>query len=170
MIRRRLHVDGIVQGVGFRPFVYRLAHELGLRGSVRNDPRGVTIEAEGTSDVLDRFAARIVSDAPPLARVDDVRVQAERESGLDADGFVRDVLVHGSEAVVAHHCHRPVIVLDPTMPLGHIIGRLQAVGQRSEDDVIDNDVVLLWGDEPRIITGADILGRLLRGISGGADA
>ena len=67
--------------------------------------------------------------------------------------------------VVAHHCHRPIIVLDPSMPLGHVIGRLQAGGHRREDDVIDNDVVLLWGDQPRIITGADILGRLLRGIS-----
>jgi hypothetical protein len=96
--------------------------------------------------------------------------EGEPRLALDVDGFVRDVLVRGPEAVVAHHCHRPIIVLDPTMPLGHIIGRLQAVGQRSEDDVIDNDVVLLWGDEPRIITGADILGRLLRGISRGVRA
>lgn len=93
----------------------------------------------------------------------------EPRLALDVDGFVRDVLVRGADAVVAHHCHRPIIVLDPTMRLGHIIGRLQATGQRSEDDVIDNDVVLLWGDEPRIITGADILGRLLRGIHGGAE-
>jgi hypothetical protein len=92
----------------------------------------------------------------------------EPRVALDVDGFVRDVLVRGSDAVVAHHCHRPVIVLDPAMPLGRIIGRLQASGLRSEDDVIDKDVVLLWGEERRIITGADILGRLLRGISSGA--
>jgi hypothetical protein len=60
-------------------------------------------------------------------------------------------------------------VLDPGLPLGRIIGRLQARGVRSEDDVIDNDVVLLWGAERRIITGADILGRLLRGISRGSE-
>ena len=120
-------------------------------------------------------------DLPDISGVDDSFVQQVNESdhkwviltdpegeprvALDADGFVRDVVVRGSSAVVAHHCHRPIIVLDPSMPLGHVIGRLQAGGQRSEDDVIDNDVVLLWGDEPRIITGADILGRLLRGIS-----
>ena len=91
--------------------------------------------------------------------------EGEPRVALDADGFVRDVVVRGSAAVVAHHCHRPIIVLDPSMPLGHVIGRLQAGGHRREDDVIDNDVVLLWGDQPRIITGADILGRLLRGIS-----
>ena len=93
----------------------------------------------------------------------------EPHIALDADGFLRDVLTHGNEAEVAHHCHRPIIVLDPGLPLGRIIGRLQATGRRSEDDVIDNDVVLLWGDERRIITGADILGRLLRGISHGSE-
>jgi len=93
----------------------------------------------------------------------------EPRLALDADGFLRDVLTRGSDAVVAHHCHRPVIVLDPGLPLGRIIGRLQAGGVRSEDDVIDNDVVLLWGAERRIITGADILGRLLRGISRGSE-
>ncbi len=94
----------------------------------------------------------------------------EPRIALDADGFLRDVLTRGSDAVVAHHCHRPVIVLDPSLPLGRIIGRLQAGGVRSEDDVIDNDVVLLWGAERRIITGADILGRLLRGISRGSES
>ena len=93
----------------------------------------------------------------------------EPRLALDADGFLRDVLTRGRDAVVAHHCHRPVIVLDPGLPLGRIIGRLQAGGVRSEDDVIDNDVVLLWGAERRIITGADILGRLLRGISRGSE-
>ena len=91
----------------------------------------------------------------------------EPRLALDTDGFVRDVVVRGNQSVVAQHCHRPIIVLDPTMPLGRIIGRLQATGMRSDDDVIDNDVVLLWGQERRIITGADILGRLLRGITQG---
>lgn len=92
----------------------------------------------------------------------------EPQIALDADGFLRDVITNGSDAMIAHHCHRPIIVLDPSLPLGRIIGRLQAAGHRSEDDVIDNDVVLLWGEQRRIITGADILGRLLRGISTGS--
>lgn len=92
----------------------------------------------------------------------------EPRIALDADGFLRDVLSRGNDAVVAHHCHRPVIVLDPGLPMGRIIGRLQAGGIRTDDDVIDNDVVLLWGEQRRIITGADILGRLLRGISRGS--
>ena len=47
MIGRRIDIRGTVQGVGFRPWVYRLAHELGVHGRVRNDARGVTIEAFG---------------------------------------------------------------------------------------------------------------------------
>jgi hypothetical protein len=130
-------------------------------------PRQSKLELpELTQGIDDPFVARVNrSDRKWVILTDP---EGEPRLALDVDGFVRDVLVRGPEAVVAHHCHRPIIVLDPTMPLGHVIGRLQAVGQRSEDDVIDNDVVLLWGDEPRIITGADILGRLLRGISGGA--
>ena len=73
--RRRLQVHGIVQGVGFRPFVWRLANELRLAGWVRNDAAGVTIEAEGPPPALDAFARRLHSDAPARARVDEVLEQ-----------------------------------------------------------------------------------------------
>ncbi len=61
---------GLVQGVGFRPHVWRLANEAGLAGHVRNDGGGVEIEAWGAPIALDGFVARIGSDAPPLARID----------------------------------------------------------------------------------------------------
>ncbi len=67
--RRRIRVSGIVQGVGFRPFVYGLARSQKLVGFVRNDARGVVIEAEGAKNELDLFAAALVEQAPPLARV-----------------------------------------------------------------------------------------------------
>mgnify|MGYP001813473388 FL=1 len=118
--------------------------------------------------IEDPFVTRVNRSGHKWAILTDP--EGEPRLALDVDGFVRDVLAHGPAAVVAHHCHRPVIVLDRAMPLGHVNGRLQATGSRDEDDVIDKDVVLLWGDEPRIITGADILGRLLRGISNAADA
>jgi hydrogenase maturation protein HypF len=70
--RRRLRVTGVVQGVGFRPFVYGLAVRHGLGGFVLNDGSGVVVEAEGDARMLDRFAAELASDAPPLARVDSV--------------------------------------------------------------------------------------------------
>ncbi len=74
--RRRILVTGVVQGVGFRPFVYRLARELGLAGFVRNDAGGVTIEVEGALPVLDEFARRLATTAPSLARVDTVTAGA----------------------------------------------------------------------------------------------
>src|SRR6516164_6728291 len=65
--RRRFRVRGVVQGVGFRPFVYGLARRHELGGFVFNDGEGVLIEAEGVE--IDRFAAELVEEAPPLARI-----------------------------------------------------------------------------------------------------
>jgi hydrogenase maturation protein HypF len=70
--RLRLEVGGAVQGVGFRPFVYRLAHRFGLAGWITNDPAGVTIEVEGDGNAVAEFAAALRSEAPPLARIQDV--------------------------------------------------------------------------------------------------
>ena len=69
---RAIEVEGIVQGVGFRPFVYRLARELGLGGSVRNAAGRVEIEAVGEPAALDAFEVRLRADAPPRARVERV--------------------------------------------------------------------------------------------------
>ena len=80
--RARVRVTGTVQGVGFRPYVYRLAGELGLGGFVLNDAHGVLIEVEGDADVVDRFLARLPSEAPPLAVVEQVVV----EEGVVATG------------------------------------------------------------------------------------
>ena len=67
---RELRIRGIVQGVGFRPFVYRLAHRYDVRGWVMNTPSGVTVHAEGDASVLDAFVAAVVDEAPAIARVD----------------------------------------------------------------------------------------------------
>jgi len=68
-IRRRLVVTGQVQGVGFRPFIFRLAEDLKLSGSVRNAPEGVVIEVQGPPRAVDQFARRVESEQPPLARI-----------------------------------------------------------------------------------------------------
>jgi len=70
---RRIQVTGEVQGVGFRPFVWRLARELDLQGWVRNGPGGVEIAAEGGTDRVEALLARIRGEAPPLARIESVR-------------------------------------------------------------------------------------------------
>jgi hydrogenase maturation protein HypF len=83
--RRRFRVGGLVQGVGFRPFVYVRAHALGLGGFVLNDGAGVVIEAEGPARALDELARALESDAPTLARVD--RVESELLPALGEHGF-----------------------------------------------------------------------------------
>src|SRR5579863_8817357 len=68
--RQRILIQGIVQGVGFRPFVYGQALGRGLAGFVRNDSQGVTIEVEGSSEALDGFQRALHTELPPLARID----------------------------------------------------------------------------------------------------
>ena len=68
--RRVWNIGGQVQGVGFRPFVHRLAVRLGLTGTVHNNPAGVTIEAFGSSDRLDEFKRCLTTEAPQLAQID----------------------------------------------------------------------------------------------------
>ncbi|MCS7252344.1 MAG: acylphosphatase, partial [Thermoflexus sp.] len=67
--RLRVEIQGAVQGVGFRPYVYRLAAELGLAGWVLNDSRGVFIEVEGPVSRLERFLERLPREIPPRARI-----------------------------------------------------------------------------------------------------
>ena len=67
--RRRITVTGQVQGVGFRPFVYRLAQDVGLAGQVNNAPEGVIIEIQGSTRRLDEFLRRLEAEQPPLARI-----------------------------------------------------------------------------------------------------
>ena len=61
--------------------------------------------------------------------------------------------------------HRPICVEDMRTRLGDVIGRMQVKAEHPADDVVDTDIILVWGRQKRIITGADLLGRLLRGIA-----
>jgi hydrogenase maturation protein HypF len=83
--RQRLRVDGVVQGVGFRPFVFNLAESLGLAGHVANDSEGVILEIEGDPDGLATFRRRLEAEAPPLARIESV--VSEPVPAVGAEGF-----------------------------------------------------------------------------------
>ena len=93
--RVRARVEGTVQGVGFRPFVYRLASELDLAGFVLNDERGVLLEVEGGSAAVDGFLRRLAEEAPPLAAIEAVRGEDLAPAG--ERGFRILASPHGGE-------------------------------------------------------------------------
>jgi hydrogenase maturation protein HypF len=99
--RLRVRVEGTVQGVGFRPFVYRLAHEESVTGWVRNDERGVVLEIEGPFPSLERLLARLTGEPPPLAAVD--RVAREPVATEDSRTFEIRASTRGDDvdAVIA---------------------------------------------------------------------
>ncbi len=83
--RQHIHVSGVVQGVGFRPFVFGLAHRLELDGWVYNSSDGVDIEIQGRPEQLEAFSAALQNEAPPLAHIDHVTIDAvptESEPGF----------------------------------------------------------------------------------------
>jgi hydrogenase maturation protein HypF len=97
--RQRIIIEGIVQGVGFRPFVYQLAARLGVVGWVRNDARGVTIEAQASPAILEQFCLALQQDKPPLSVIPvseaGFTIQASQNetgslAGVPPDTFVCD--------------------------------------------------------------------------------
>jgi len=67
--RKAIEITGIVQGVGFRPYVYRLANDCGLTGLIANTPAGVSIEVQGEAEAVERFLERLPKEIPPLAKI-----------------------------------------------------------------------------------------------------
>ncbi len=90
----------------------------------------------------------------------------EPHYALNADSFLRSALFEKTTFHPVEFCHRPIIIRDPDKPLGEVVAHLKVHPEHDEDDVVDHDIILLWSDEQRkIITGSDVLGRLLRGIA-----
>lgn len=145
----------------------------------------VPIEDEGEIvDPLSVIALPTTVDLPILPKVEsqeDSFVRSVNASGrkwaiitdesgkpqllLDADSYLRALMDDVSTVDPYEHCHRPIVVKDPMKPLGHIILALKEGLEAESDKAIEKDIVLLWTPERRqVITGADLLGRLLRGI------
>jgi hydrogenase maturation protein HypF len=98
---RRVRVTGVVQGVGFRPFVHRLAGELGLTGLVGNDSAGVFVEVEGRTAALGEFVARLAADAPPRAIVETVTASPIAVCGRCDFVIVESAVKPGSVTLVS---------------------------------------------------------------------
>ena len=86
---------------------------------------------------------------------------------LDADGFIRSTITEDANKDPYFYCHRPLIIENPQCSLGEAMKNLKLAHdlEPHSDEVLHTDVILVWSDtEKRVITGADILGRLLKGI------
>ncbi|MGZ3547342.1 MAG: carbamoyltransferase HypF [Vulcanimicrobiaceae bacterium] len=103
---QRLRIRGVVQGVGFRPFVYRLARAHDLHCWVLNGENGVEIHAEGEPPALERFALELQTQAPPAARISSLEVHPTQALGLD--GFV----IRESTRT-----DRPTVRISPDLPI-----------------------------------------------------
>jgi len=88
----------------------------------------------------------------------------EPKATLNSESFLRAAFFSGPRFHPLLYCHRPIIIKDEHATLGEVIPKLKVHPERSGDDVIDEDIIIFWGREKRIITGSDILGRLMRGI------
>jgi len=86
---KRFEISGIVQGVGFRPFVYQLAHRYDLKGEVANTSAGVTIHIEGEGKNLESFRRDLVADRPPLAQITDISVRSAAFGGFSDFSIVK---------------------------------------------------------------------------------
>jgi len=84
---------------------------------------------------------------------------------MDADGFLRALFSGDAPPNPYAFCHRPILVTRADEKLGALLPRLEVRPERSDDDVIDRDIILLWGEQRRVITGSDLLGRLMRGVA-----
>jgi hydrogenase maturation protein HypF len=101
MARAGLHIEirGTVQGVGYRPWVYQLARHIGIGGRVWNHSRGVSIDAYGIDEALERFVSALRSDAPPAARVRSVTCTAIAPDGPET--FAIDASIASPERSVS---------------------------------------------------------------------
>ncbi|HUL33649.1 MAG TPA: carbamoyltransferase HypF [Candidatus Eisenbacteria bacterium] len=115
VIRKCVDVAGIVQGVGFRPFVYRLANECGLTGVIANTPAGVSIEVQGDAEAVEQFLTRLPKEVPPLARItgfapQDAEIREETSFQIAASRMdeAPRVLI-SPDAAVCEDCYREMM-------------------------------------------------------------
>jgi hydrogenase maturation protein HypF len=103
---RRLHVGGIVQGVGFRPFVYRIARQHGVTGWVLNGENGVEIHAEGNAAALDDFERALLNRSPPASRISEFHAQRTARAGFET-----------FEIRTSRHERVPTVRVSPDLPV-----------------------------------------------------
>lgn len=110
IVCQRIRLSGVVQGVGFRPLVWRLANELKLTGWVRNDAQGVEIEVCGQHDKVEQLIQRLHKDAPPFARIDAITSRFTESVAVSEEFFIldsrggRSATMIGQDTTVCRSC------------------------------------------------------------------
>jgi len=112
-VRRQIDVSGIVQGVGFRPYVYRLATGRHLRGTIRNTSAGVTIEIQGPAETVQDFVEHLPAEAPPLARITSLAVQDVPCLAVQIGGDQDFRIVHSHEGEEVRTLISPDVAICP---------------------------------------------------------
>ena len=114
-------------------------------------------------DPADPFLQRIQSSGRKwIVLTDDAD---EPRMVMDSDGFLRDALFRPHPFKPLAHCHHPIVSLDAVEPLGKLLSQFRVKSQGPDGGIINHDIILLWGEQRRVVTGSDLLGRLLRGIA-----
>jgi hydrogenase maturation protein HypF len=118
MFAARIHITGIVQGVGFRPFVYNLATRLDLKGWVNNTSAGVNIHIEGDEENVKDFCEKLISEKPPLARLDEIQIEEVSPENFTTFDIQHSTVIEGAfqpispDVSICPDCLREL--LDPT--------------------------------------------------------
>ena len=172
-----MHMDSesgdieLVEGLGALNFFALDDLPVAEEGETIDPESVVSLPFEGSLPVFPEIGSD--PENPFLAKVSKSRkkwiiIVDDKDSprfALKSDSFLREALYGEGQFRPLRYCHRPLVVGDATTPIGEVIPLLTVHPEHGEDDVVDNDVIVVWTDDiRRIITGSDVLGRLLRGI------
>ena len=161
---------GRVEGLGAMNFFTMDDQPLATEGDEVDPDSVIELEFRDGRPVFPPLTA--TRDDPFLNRIHEsgkrwiVLVDRDEEPQLvmDSDEFIRDAFFNGDAYQPLKHCHRPILVRGGETRLGSVLPLFRARPGWKEGEVVDRDIILLWDGDRRVITGADILGRLLRGI------
>jgi hypothetical protein len=162
---------GAIEGTGALNFLDLDDIPIGEEGEELDPLSAIALPLEDGAPVFpgfersarDPFLQRLNASGKKWVIITDT--SGKPNAALDAHRFLRHALLGPRAPNPASYMHRPVVTTDPRTPLGKLIGLLRVQPRHERDDVVDEDVILLWGRHKRIVTGADLLGRLLRGIA-----
>jgi hypothetical protein len=173
----RKHVDaghsdvGQLEATGAINFLKLDDVAVGQLGEVIDPLSIVTISMSNNFPVFPAFECR--PDDPFLQQIGHahkkwvvlVDAAGHPRMAMNTTTFLSDALFSGRQPNPLHYCHRPIVVSDAGIPLGRVLAGFRVDARDDTDDVIANDLILLWAEQKRVITGTDILGRLLRDIA-----